>query len=1228
MKKKRFYCCLLREFADDRFFKVMKLTSFLMFFAVLTASANLEVMSQKVNLDFKNTDLSTVLKSLEAQTGHVFVYSADKVQAENIRISVKLKDVELSQALEVILKNLPYKYEVEGQSILIIPAQRQTIPQAQQARQKTIRGCVTDETGTPLTGAAVVIKGTTRGVATDVNGLYTINVPSDADVLQISFLGYKKKEVQIGNRTEIDVKLEPDTQVIEDVIVTGYQTISAERATGAYSIIDAGKLEQKPTGNIATALNGLVPGLAVQSSPVEGTTRFIIRGQGTLQTDQADRDPLVVVDGFAVNGYSESNDPFATINPNDVESVTVLKDAAATSIYGARAANGVIVITTKKEKSGSKLNISADAYISVSSRADLDYLFNMASAENQFRFVELRHKYFPINPGSKDPYKIPMYRKTYMSAPYGLLYERDNRASITTDEYKAEKQRLLGIAARGLWKDDLNEYIFRHAVRRQYNVALRGATEKMNYAFSAAYDDEDGYLKGNDNQRVLLNLSNSAQLTRNLTFDIAVNTIFTKRQNNGTDIGTLKNMFSPWTRLVGDKGEFTHIPTSSTVYEPILMSEYEGKTPASWLYNPVSDRQYTDNDAKTVNYRIQGGFEYKTTWGLNLSTRGQYEWRRYTRHISYDPESFFVRNLYNTYSTLNAATGNYISYFPAGGIFSDEGNTYEGYNLRGQADYNFTSGKHDMTLLAGTEIISASTGVSPKITRYGYNKYTNSVQTNPDYISYANNIFGVSTQMPYEALGSLSDLEDRYFSVYANASYTYDSRVSLTASFRTDASNFQSEKSREKFSPFWSFGTSWLLSRERFLSEVSWIDQLKLRASYGIAGVAAGKSGTSSVTTVRVYPGYLQYTGNESFNTIAARGNETLTWEKSRTVNIGIDAALFSHKLSGSIEFYNKYSYDVLSAATVPVISQGTDKATFNNAEVLNRGVEISLATDLRIAGDLKWRGILNYAYNHNEVKKFKLTTSFPALNPNYVEGYPVDLQLVLKPVGYTPEGFILLQGKDGKREAIVDYNTSHMGEQIARQNGESIDDNNWVYYLGSKTPSGNLSFSNQFTWKGLTLSFMITGRFGYYVTRGDFFEADNENEASYTKQLDKAFQIYDEGYAKQTSYSVFPLYNDANYPTYRAGGYMYARNASLIFRNNYIKGDHIRLNEIYLGYELPENWLSRQKVFSRINVYAQAANLGILWSANKEMDPDYTVGTLKPMPSFTFGLKLGFRNW
>lgn len=1234
--EKKCYAYMDRHRKLMKLILMMKATFILSVLFALQVHAGAYSQEVRMSMELESASMKQIINEIKSRTEFSFVYSdADLRGIENR--NVVFKDATVEEILATCLKGTGLKFSIEEKTIVIW---KEAVQQQKEVEERIVRGVVVDKQGIPLPGTTIVLKGTASGVVADSAGGFQIRLPEKgAHVLVFSFVGMKKQEIAVEKKEFIRVTMEEDSENLDDVVVTGYQMISKERATGAYSIVDAETLGRKPTSNLAQALVGLVPGLTVVSAPVDGQVRFAIRGQGTISqvsmgdaNFKADNDPLIVVDGFPISGYMLESDPFASINPNDVESVTVLKDAAATSIYGARAANGVIVITTKKGKAKSKLEISADAYWSVSSWADLDYLFNMASAENQFRFEELMHKYEPINFAGNDPYTRASARRRYMSAPYSMLYERDNKKNLTAEEYEVKKRELIEQGNRGMWKDDLNEYIFQRMVRQQYNVSLRGAAEKLDYAFSASYDDEDSYLQENGKRRMLLNLASNARLTRNLTFEFAVNTMFSREENNGTSVASVREWLSPWTRLKDDEGNFTHISTLRTVYEPLLMSEeyYAGKTPVDWTYNPVADREYTDNYSKTMNYRVQGGFDYRTDWGLNVSAKGQYERRKYDKHVSYEPESFFVRDLYNTYSALGE-TGRYVSYFPIGGVFSNEGHTYEAYNLRGQADYSLTKDKHAFNVLAGTEVISATTEADPKVTRYGYNKYTNSVLTELDYVTKRNNIFGVSSYMPFEKLGSLSTLEDRFFSVYANAAYTYDNRYSVTASFRTDASNFQAEDVRDKFSPFWSFGASWLISNERFMERASWIDQLKVRASYGIAGVAAGKSGTSSVTTVAVHPGSLIYSGGESFNTIAERGNNTLTWEKSRTLNIGVDMVFFGHKLSGSAEFYNKYSYDVLANTTVPVISQGVEAMLLNNAEIVNRGVEFSIGSDLPITGDLSWSGILNYSYNHNELKKFGYTGPYLAVGNSYVVGRPIGSFTVLKPVGYSPEGYVLLGGKDGSREPILDDESSHMMDFVTPREGQTLGDNNWAYYLGTMEPKSTLSFSNMFTWKGVTLSFMLTGQFGYYVmtSYNDSFSPNSRNLAAYSKRLDKAFEVYDKGYANQASYSELPLYNDDNKPNFLSGnGYSSMIQVSTYFRNNFIKGDYIRLNEVFLGYDLPQSLLSKQGVFSRIHVYAQASNLGLIWSANGKMDPDYPLGSLKPMPVFTFGLKLGFKSW
>ena len=1198
---------------------------------IISIALSDNLSAQHLRINYSNTPLKTVLKTLTEQSGYIFVYS-DAVKAaveQKVTCSIEKNAAngktftqnEIKSILSQLLKGTKLSYSLEGDHIALYPeGARQD-----RSRSNSLNGVITDDAGEPLPGVTVQNKSNGKISASDVDGRYTIEA-NEGDELLFTYVGMQDFTSTAGKNAIANVVMKTDAIALENVVITGYQTISKERATGSYAIVNSDVIAQKPTANISSVLSGIVPGLAVSNNSVDETPRFIIRGQGTLQTDQTDKDPLIVVDGFPINGYSEGNDPFSTINPNDVENITVLKDAAATSIYGARAANGVIVITTKKAKNGTKLDISVDGFVSVSAKPDLDYAFNMASAENQFRYVELMNKYTPINlSGTSDPYTTPSSRRKYMSEAYSSLWEKDIRASITDAEYNTKKAELIKYANDGVWKKQIKKYLMRNAIKQQYNMALRGSSEKINYAFSASYNSNDTYMAGNGSERVNLNMQGTAKITKNLSFNVNLNTVFGKTENNGESIDNLKSYVSPWTRFVDENGNYLHVPTSNTIYYPILIRDYEGKVPASWSYNPIEDLKYRHNTTKTFNYRMQGGLDYKTEWGLGLSAKGQYEYGRTDGKEMYDVESYYVRDLYNTYSTLNPATGLYESFFPAGGVFTDSGNKYESYNLRAQADFNRTFGKHNISAIAGTEVISSTTDINPSVTRYGFNKNTYSVISTPDYVTRRPNIFGVSSLMPYEGLGALSQFIERYFSAYANASYTFNNKYSLTASFRTDATNYQTKETREKFSPFWSVGGSWMATQENFLKDVKWLNMLKVRASIGIAGVSAGKKNNSTVTTVTTYPGNITYTNNEPYSTIAMRGNPSLTWEKSRTFNIGADFDLFDSRLYGSIDYYNKYSYDVLANATVPTISQGVSSASFNNAKVSNKGVEISLNSNIKIAGDLRWNGSFNLAYNSNKVIEYNVTSQTPAFSMDILEGYPIDAISVVKFKGYSKEGYVILEGKDGIDETIIDNKSSHLSDNIERQNGKTLDDLNYYYYLGTKTPKYEMGFTNRFSYKGITLSFMITGRFDYWVYKNNVFNTDM-NAPYFGKGLDSSFEVYDAGYANQKKYTAFPLYNDDNASTFTAAkAYNYTYNIQTKNAGSYAKGDHIRLQEVYLGYELPKKLLDRQSVIKSTTIYIQAQNLGLIYSSENGFDPEYAYGNIKPLSTFTFGVKVNF---
>jgi|GEM_PF-179531 len=1225
---------------------------------VVCALSMSNVHAQKLSLNYQKTPLLTVLKEIQKQTPYTFVYNNSLIDV-NQEVSITASDMDITAVVEQLFADTGITWQFLDKQISLSP---KVFPQnvAEQGAGQTkppFRGTILDEEGNPLPGAVVIVKDNPRkNTSADISGKFELTDLPLNTILVVSFLGYENVEYTVTERNNVNIQLTSGTVRLDDVVVTGYQTISRERATGSYVIANEEMLSKRPSANISNALTGIVPGMLTVTSNLDGQNRFLIRGKGTMQQTsqsnadyQVSLDPLIVVDGMPIQGFSTGNlhgagflnakDPFSTVNPNDVETITVLKDAAATSIYGARAANGVIVITTKKGKGAEKLNIRFESFVSVGSKPDLDHAFNMASAESTIWYMENLRNYYPSWTSTWfNPYYDATNPFIYINDVAQNMYEYYDAGNITQAEFNRRQADIIARGNQQLWKKDLNDLVYRNSVEQQYNLSLRGGSEKLTYSLSAMYNIKDAYLIGDSSKGLIINSINSYKITNKLTFNFGLNTSLSNQTNNGIYLNTLKSSLSPWSRLVDDNGDYTHLAgvitypytnslTSHTIYntmyEPIYRSLYDGKTPASWLYNPVADRQYLDNTSERFTTRISAGLDYKILDELKLSVSGQYERNTYSANMLYKPESYYMRNLMNRFSTLNATTGLYNTYLPTGGAFNDRGDIYTGYVLRAQADYGKTFGKHDIVAIAGTEIMSSTQNNIPLIWRYGYNENTNAVLSSLDYVNQRQNIFGVNAYMPYIAPSSLLTYEDRFFSAYTNAAYTYDEKYTLSGSLRADASNYQAASVRDKFSPFWSVGASWIISREEFAKGLDWVDFLKLRASIGEAGIAAGKGITASVTTLGNVGASPTLSNNEPATQISARGNPALTWEKSRTIDLGLEYRLWNDKLYGNFTWYNKYSYDVLTNASVPIISQGVTSAVFNNAAISNKGIEISLGSRLKIVDDLEWNGMFNFSYNKNKVLEYNVINT--SMRPDYYAGYPINGIWVYKTVGYTPEGYIILQGKDGTQEIADSRDATHLYDSINGAAGETVEDYNWTYFLGNgvNTMPAHFGFTNTFTWRGITLSFLLTGKFGYYIPSEERFST-RQDVPAYASALDRAMDTFNKGYAN-SAYAGMPLWNDDNSAVFSAGStWMYYSNLVPALEDYYLKGDHIRLNEVYLGYELPNKFLGGVgNYLQNINLFVQARNLGVIWSANnRNIDPDYLLGEFKPLTTFTFGVK------
>lgn len=1194
--------------------RVLLLSLLFLFAAIVNAGA------QNLHLSVKDKPLWSILKEITVQTGYKFVYS-DALQgiSDNVSFSYQAQDKPIGEALGKLFSGKGISFKITGKQIILTPTEIvPNNPSSQSRNDRSVKGIVTDEQGDPLPGVMIQNKTTKKLTASGFDGQYIIDA-SEGDVIFFSSIGMTDSETRIGKNSVFNLTMKPDVIALEDVIVTGYQTISKERATGSFVKVGVEELAKKPVVNISDALTGLTPGMSSYYDANSGKNHFLIRGQGSLQ-GASDRDPLVVVDGFPIAG----EDPFSTINPSDVESVTILKDAAATSIYGARAANGVIVVTTKKSRMGQdKFSVNVNAFVSVSQKADLDYAFNMADTKNTLAYITNLQTYSNEYMKSwNDPYYSSTDPFKYMPKLTELYYECYVKKNITEDAFNLGYNQLL--ANEGKWEKEYNKHFFRNELTQQYNISLGGSSTKNRYNLSVNYNRGLGAAIGDENNRVILNFSNDYNILKNLTLSVGVNAQIANNKIDGVSVAALKAITSPYTSLFNEDGSYAHIASGSTMYEPILNTRFGNKLEYSWNYNPLEDRAYNHNEIKTFNTRFQAGLNYKIIDGLNISVKGQYERNEYKDRSQSDELSYRMRNYFNLYSKYNEAIDRYQTYLPKGASYIESGKLYTSYNMRGQIDYNkIFKEKHSFTAMLGGEIMSSTMNAEPRITRYGYNENTNAILTNPDYFNRVNNIFGASTYYPYASLGTLRTLEDRFLSAYLNLAYTYDNRYTVTASARTDASNFVSDELRNKFSPFWSVGAAWNLKREKFLQNAGWIENLKVRGSYGIAGVAAGKGSVSTLTTLYTYGGSVAYNNNESYNSIYVKGNPTLTWEKSRSLDIAVDFDLFGGKLFGTIDYYNRYSYDVLAMATVPFITQSQESSKYNNAEISNKGVEITLGSQQKIADKIFWTGNLNFSYNKNIVEKYNVIPIYPGSTGSYIEGRPLGCIYAFNAIGYTPEGLIKLQGKDGTIEIVKDRNTTHNYDVLDKSKGElTPDDNNWRYYYGTTVAPYNMGFTNTFRIYGFTLSFMVTGAFGHKFSRANEYRlSDSFTASSQSKSLANSLsEDYTGEFLNQ------PRYTEQNKDLYNTGYlYLYMGGMYSSTMKMYESANHIRLNEVFAGYDMPKRWFGREQGFIKaLNVYVQARNLGMIWSASG-VDPVYAPGNLKPFTTWTFGAKLNF---
>ncbi|WP_130855206.1 SusC/RagA family TonB-linked outer membrane protein [Olivibacter jilunii] len=1027
---------------------------------------------------------------------------------------------------------------------------------------------------TPLDGATISIKGRQNTVLTNAEGKFRILATDSTGVLMISYVGYQTAEIPFtnSNNNPLTIRLESNGTQLEEVQVsTGYQTLPKERATGSFVQIDSTLLHRSVSTNILDRLEGVTNGLIFNKSLTnQGNNAGIsIRGRSTLF---ANPEPLIVVDNFPYDG------DISNINPADIESITVLKDAAAASIWGVRAGNGVIVITTRKGKYDVKPVIAFTSNFTFKRRPDQYYLPRLSSAE----YIDVEQYLF-----ERGAYN------TIIGNGYGAISEvvdilnRKTNGDITEMEAVSAINVLRNQDNRG----DISKYLFRESFFQQYQANMSGGGRNNRYFISAAYDNNKGAAVSDQFERVTIMANNTFRVKDRL--ELFTGLTFTNSLSNSNS--NPYSAFTPYERFMDEEGNSLPVFGGRQLLRKAYVDTVGGGDLLDWNYRPLDERYANVKDALT-DYRVNVNIKYRLLDGLDISTNYQYEKADGVRDNLNTANSFFTRDIINTFSQGNEQTGEIRRIIPLGDILERRNNAFASHYGRFQLNFNKKIHQnHDVTALAGFEIKNYKSSYDSN-TLYGYDRPTASNQNasinfTALYPLYYNPVR--SGRIPFEQFGQWT--LDRYVSYYFNASYGFKNRYIFSLSARKDQSNLFGVDSNQKGVPLWSTGFLYKLSDEPFYP-IPWLAKLALRATFGYNGNVDKSVSALFTSTLFTYNMY-----NALYARVVNPPNPSLRWEKVANVNIGLDFALKSNKLSGSIEYYQKKGLDLIGSA---MIAPQTGISSFrgNTANIITRGVDLMLHANV-IDRIIRWDTDFLLTHVKDKVTKydFRQSTNLSVVrsNPqNPMVGYPY----------YGLFGFVW-GGLNGEGNPVGLIENTESTNYAAILNSTNTDE---LVYVGNATPTFFGSLRNSFSFKRATLSVNITYKLGYFFRRSSInYSALLNGGINAYQQADFASRWLQPGDEQHTTVPAFV------YPANTNRDNFYQYSTALIE-----KADHIRLQDVQLSYLLK---IGERIPMKNVRLVCYARNLGIIWKSTRySIDPDYSYGTGMPDP-FSVSIGINF---
>jgi TonB-linked SusC/RagA family outer membrane protein len=1047
--------------------------------------------------------------------------------------------------------------------------------------QLVIRGQVRAAgTDRPVPSASIQIAGTRVGTFADTAGNFLLHTDLKKMTLLVSSVGYDRQVVNIADGgTFLTIRLVPSGNALQEIVVsTGYQQIPRERATGSFSHVSNATLSRRVSTDILSRLQDAVPGLIFNKvgNGTAGVNSITIRGRSTISGNP---EPLIVVDNFPFD------QDITNINPNDVENVTVLKDAAAASIWGSRAGNGVIVITTKKGKYNQAAQVSLNTSVTFGARPNQFYLPQMTSAD----YIGIEEKLFAAG----------FYKSAETSAGQPpltpvvelLIAKRDGKIAPAAAD--AQIEALKGYDVR----NDYNKYFNRVSVFQQHALSVSGGSAAQRYFVSAGYDKDLQNLVGNQYDRKSVNATNTYSLFNGkveLTAGLYYTESNTQANNPGTAFLGLSNAnLYPYAQLADAAGNPLTIARG---YRLSFIQAAQQRGLLNWAYQPLAEIGLANNHTFVTDYRLNTGLKYIVLPGLRAELLYQYG-RTFNEYRNMNStETYYTRDQINNLTVVNA-DGSLTRPIPLGGILDLTSGDAVNQNLRAQLNFSKDwTGGSNLTAIGGYEMRDGS-NTSAGYRLYGYDdehatsQLVNYTATFPRY---------VSAKLPKAAIlnnDTESELADRFLSYFANASYTYHHRYQLSASGRLDQSNLFGVTTNQKGVPLYSAGIGWNVTDEPFF-KLSWLTYLKIRATYGYNGnvdknlsaytTASYNSGASSLSRL-------------PYATVQNPPNPELRWEKVNIINIGLDYAIKNNVISGTVEYYSKWGIDLIGTTPFPP-SSGISTFTGNFANTAGQGLDFNISSR-NIDRDFKWLTSFFFSYATDKVTRYNSASAITGsslIDNSYLPNTGKPLYSIYS---------YAWAGLDPQTGGPRGYLNDQVSSNYAAIKAATTKDN--IVYNGPARPAEFGAMLNTFTYKNVSLSANVSYRLGYYFRRHSITYGTDQGLTSQNGDYEKRWQKPgDEAHTQVPSVpSAANISRD----------YFYTWSSVLVE-----KGDNIRLQDINVSYTLESariHWLPVRTV----QLYAYVNNVCLLWKANKAgLDPDSVNGP--PVPrTIAFGLKAGF---